>query len=173
MIGPPAVSRLGAMPSPFRLRATPVLVVMLGSMLGTLLPVIAQSPSLPPFGLVFLLTWRLLHPSLLPLWVGVPLGAFDDVMTGAPLGSAMFLWSIALVAIEAVEQRILWRDYWHDWLIVAAALAFCLLGGVVIAHIGGSGASFALVLPQWLWSALAYPLIVRLIARVDRWRIMA
>lgn len=167
------VPRLGSMPSMWRLRSVPVAAVMFGSSVGALLPVIAQSPSLPPFGLLVLLAWRLLHPEMWPLWIGVPLGAFDDIMTGQPLGSAMFLWTVVLIGIEMVDQRIMWRDYWHDWLLVLAALNFCLGGAWFFAVLGGSRASISLILPQLLWSALSYPLIVRAIARLDRWRIMA
>lgn len=168
-----ATPRLGAMPSPLRLRGTPSATIMFGSAFGALVPIIAQSPSLPPLGLLVLLAWRLLHPGLLPLWIGLPLGAFDDMMTGAPLGSAVFLWSVVLIAIEIIDERIFWRDYWHDWLMVLAALAFCLLGGLVFARFSGSLTPLSLLLPQLLWSVLVYPLIVRMIVRVDRWRIMA
>src|SRR3546814_9887516 len=48
------VPRLGRHPSRFRLAGTPVITVMLGS-LATTLPVIAQSPVMPPFGLLLLL----------------------------------------------------------------------------------------------------------------------
>ncbi|MBB6124369.1 rod shape-determining protein MreD [Sphingobium subterraneum] len=170
---PTPQSRLGATPSRTRLMGTPVATVMFGSLIGALLPIVAQSPTLPPFGLLFLLAWRLLHPTLWPLWIGVPLGAFDDLATGAPLGSAVFLWTAVMIAIEMIDRRIFWRDYWNDWLIALVAVAFCLLGGALFARIAGSHAPFWLLLPQILWSALAYPLMVRLTATVDRWRIMA
>jgi rod shape-determining protein MreD len=165
--------RLGNMPSRTRLIAIPVLSIVLGSSIGTLLPIISQFPSLPPFGLLVLLAWRLLHAELLPLWIGVPLGAIDDIMTGQPLGTAMFLWSVILIGIEIFDQRIMWRDYMHDWLLVAGAITFVIISAMVFANLGGSQTRLTLVLPQILWSALAYPLIVRLIARLDRWRIMA
>lgn len=165
--------RLGNMPSRWRLTATPVAAVMLGSSLSALLPIIAQSPTMPPFGLLVLLAWRLLHAELWPLWIGAPLGAFDDIMTGQPLGTAMLTWSVIMIAIEFVDQRIIWRDYWHDWLMVSLAVGFSLLCALLFAHMGGSRTSLLLVMPQICWSALSYPLIVRAIARLDRWRIMA
>ena len=60
----------------------PILSVMTGSMLVSILPVIAITPSLPPLGLLMLLGWRLLRPDLWPLWIAAPLGLFDDVLSG-------------------------------------------------------------------------------------------
>ena len=50
------VPRLGRHPGRFRLAGTPVIIVMLGSAL-TALPFVAQSPVMPPFGLLLLLVW--------------------------------------------------------------------------------------------------------------------
>lgn len=171
MTGP--LPRLGRNPSRWRIQVTPVLTVLFGSALPALLPVIVQSPTLPPFGLLFLVGWRLLHPELWPLWIGAPLGLFDDLMSGQALGTAVFLWSVIMIAIEQIDARMMWRDYWQDWLIAAVACLLFLGGGLLLAHLGGSRAPLLLILPQWLWSVLLYPLIVRLIAWIDRWRMMA
>jgi len=167
------VPRLGRMPSRWRIHGTPVLCVMLGSMVPALLPLISQSPTLPPLGLLFLVSWRLTHREIWPVWIGAPLGAFDDLMSGNPLGTAMLLWSLTMIALEFADERLFWRSYWHDWLIAILACLFFLSGGFLIAHLSGSAASFMLLLPQMLWSALLYPLIVRITAGMDRWRMMA
>ena len=36
---------------------------------------------------------------------------FDDLFSGQPMGSAMLLWSVAMIALEAIEQRFPWRGY--------------------------------------------------------------
>ncbi|HKY81016.1 MAG TPA: rod shape-determining protein MreD [Sphingobium sp.] len=175
MIDPhlPYVSRLGRHPSRFRLIGTPIITVMLGSAI-TILPVIAQAPVMPPFGLLLLLTWRLLRPELWRTWIGLPLGLFDDIMSGQPIGSAMFLWTVTLIGIDAVEHRMLWRSYRQDWLIAAAAIIFCVAGGVFFARItGGGDINPQLVAPQMVWTILLFPFVVRQCARVDRWRVMA
>jgi rod shape-determining protein MreD len=167
------VSRLGRHPSRFRLNGTPVVTVMLGSAL-TFLPVIAQSPVMPPFGLLLLLSWRLLRPELWRAWIGLPLGLFDDIMSGQPIGSAVFLWTVTLIAIDFVEQRLMWRDYWQDWIIAGAAILFCIAGGVVLARLTGGGeVRFLLVVPQMLWTIMLFPFVIRQCARIDRWRLMA
>ncbi len=167
------IPKLGRHPSRFRLVGTPVITVMLGSML-TALPLIAQSPILPPFGLLLLLSWRLLRPDMWRVWIGVPLGLFDDLSSGQPIGSAMFLWTVTLIAIDAVEYRLVWRSYRQDWLIAALAIIFCIAGGVFFARItGGGDVKLLLVAPQTLWTILLFPFVVRQCARIDRWRVMA
>ncbi|MDO7835155.1 rod shape-determining protein MreD [Sphingobium sp. HBC34] len=167
------VPRLGRYPSRFRLAGTPVATVMLGSFL-TALPVIAQTAILPPFGLLILLSWRLLRPELWRAWIGLPLGLFDDMMSGQPIGSAMFLWTVALIGIDWIEHRMVWRSYRQDWLIAALAIIFCISGGLFFARItGGGSVRFILVTPQIVWTILLFPFVVRQCARIDRWRVMA
>lgn len=167
------VPKLGNSPTYWRMQATPILCVLIASALPPMLPFLVQSPTLPPLGLMFLLAWRLLHHHLWPLWIGAPLGLFDDIMSGNAIGTAVFLWSIIMIAIEMIETRILWRDYWHDWLIAILACLFFLAGSIMLSWISGAQAPLHLILPQTLWSALLYPLIVRIIAGIDRWRMMA
>lgn len=167
------VPRLGRHPSRFRLDGTPIITVMLGSVIVAL-PVIAQAPVMPPFGLLLLLSWRLLRPELWRAWIGLPLGLFDDMASGQPIGSAMFLWTMTLVMIDAIEHRMIWRSYRQDWLIASFALIFCIAGGLFFARITGGGSiRFQLVAPQMLWSILLFPFVVRQCARIDRWRVMA
>lgn len=165
--------KLGNMPSRWRIQATPIISVMVASAVPSMLPFLVQSPTLPPLGLLFLLGWRLLHHEMWPLWIGAPLGLFNDIMTGSPLGTGVFLWSIIMIATDVADQRLLWRDYWHDWLIAVLACLFFLSSALMLSWLDGSRATLDLILPQLLWSALIYPFIVRVIAWIDRWRMMA
>ncbi|MES2157732.1 MAG: rod shape-determining protein MreD [Pseudomonadota bacterium] len=167
------VPRLGRHPSRFRLAGIPVVTVLIGSMV-TALPLIAQTPVMPPFGLLLLLSWRLLRPELWRAWIGLPLGLFDDMMSGQPIGSGMFLWTVMLIGVDTIEQRMIWRSYRQDWLIAAVAIIFCITGGLLLAQItGGGDVSLLLVAPQMLWTILLFPFVVRQCARIDRWRVMA
>lgn len=167
------VPRLGHHPSRFRLAGTPVITVLLGSA-ATAMPLIAQSPVLPPFGLLLLLSWRLLRPELWRTWIGLPLGLFDDMMSGQPIGSAMFLWTVTLIAIDVIEHRMMWRSYRQDWLIAALSTIFCIAGGWLFARItGGGDVRFSLIAPQMFWTIMLFPFVVRQCARIDRWRLMA
>lgn len=127
-----------------------------------------------PLGLLLLLAWRLLRPDLWRAWIGLPLGLFDDVMSGQPIGSAMFLWTVALMGIDAIEHRMVWRSYRQDWLIATLAIIFCIAGGLFFARItGGGNVTLFLVAPQMVWTILLFPFVVRQCARIDRWRVMA
>lgn len=164
-------SRIGRPRTVLHIRGTPIVSVLLGSAIAPLLPLVAQTPLLPPFGLMIFLAWRVLRPEIWPLWAGVPLGLFDDVMSGQPIGSAMVLWTMILLAFDLENQRHFWRDYWHGWFIATLALAFALAGGWLIVHLAGQGGSLVQILPQLAYSIGFFPLIVRLCAALDRWRL--
>lgn len=150
--------------------SVPWLTILLGSLLP-LIPIATAIPLVPPMGLLFLVAWRLVRPGLLPMWAGFPLGLFDDLFSGQPFGSAIFLWSMIMLAIEGVETRFPWRNFYQDWL--AATL---LIGAYLVFAAIFSGAdiefSVALVLiPQYIFSILAFPLVARVVARLDRFRL--
>jgi len=147
----------------------PLAVVVVAS-LSPLLPTIATAPWMPPFGFLALLAWRLVRPGVLPLWVGAPLGAFDDLFSGQPFGSAVLLWSLAMVTIEAIESRFPWRSFWQDWATAAALIAAYILLAAIIAG-GFNPGHLSLIAPQLLLSALLFPIIARMIAFFDRIRL--
>ncbi|MBB5985780.1 rod shape-determining protein MreD [Sphingobium lignivorans] len=163
--------RIGRDRTLLHIRGTPVVSVMIGSMIVAVAPVIAQTPLLPPFGLMIFLAWRLLRPDIWPLWIGLPLGLFDDLMSGQPLGSAIFLWTIILLALDFESQRHTWRDYWHGWFVASVAMAFALAGGWLAVHLAGHGGPIIQILPQIAYSIGLFPIIVRLCAALDRWRL--
>ena len=148
----------------------PILATLAASCL-VLLPFIAVTPAMPPFGFMMLIAWRLLRPELWPMWIGLPLGLFDDLVSGQPIGSAMMLWTLALVAIDVIDQRLVWRDYWQDWLIAAGLTIAVLLGGLVTANMAGGEGHVLLIVPQIVISILIYPAVARVCALLDRWRL--
>ncbi|HEU4969157.1 rod shape-determining protein MreD [Sphingomonas sp.] len=152
-------------------RAVPIVSTMVGSLVPALLPVIAQAPVVPPFGLMVLLAWRLLRPGFWAVWAPLPLGFFDDLVSGQPVGSAMLCWTLAFLVIEASERSVLWRDYVQDWLVAAAAIAGCLVGGYFLALFAGGAAPILAIVPQILASMLLFPAVARLCARLDAWRL--
>lgn len=152
-------------------RTVPILSVLIGSLIPTLLPIIAQAPILPPFGLLALLAWRLLRPGYWAVWAPLPLGFFDDLVSGQPIGSAMLCWTLAFLAIEASERSALWRDYWQDWIVAALAIAGCITAGYVFALFAGARMPMLGLLPQLCASILFFPAVARLCARLDVWRL--
>lgn len=160
---------------PARARIVPIASTLAASALATL-PIVADAPVAPPFGLLMLLAWRLLRPELWQAWVALPLGAFDDLMSGQPFGSAITLWTASLVALDMMDNRAIWRDYWLDWLVATVAIAFCLVGGWAVVAITSKGAlgggTVVAVVPQILMTILCFPLTMRLCAVLDRWRLV-
>ena len=154
-----------------RARAIPWLTVMAGSLV-TIVPVGATLALLPPCGLLMLLAWRLLAPLALRRWAPALLGLFDDLVSGQPLGSAMMLWTLAFFLIDLFDQRTLFRAFAQDWLIAAAAIAVCLIGGRLVASPLGAHVDGVLVV-QVVVTALLFPYAARLVAWIDRRRAAA
>jgi rod shape-determining protein MreD len=132
---------------------------------------ITNEPLLPPLGLLIFLSWRLMRPGLLPVWSGVPFGLMDDVFSGQPFGSAGLLWSLAMLFIEIIDSRAIWRDHLQDWVIAAILIAAVLMGGLWIAGMAHAAPDPAVLIPQIILSILLYPLAVRICARLDSWRL--
>ena len=151
--------------SPTRLWLIPVASVMAGS-LTTILPFVASFPVLPPFGLMVLAAWRLLRPEALRVWAPIPFGFFDDLVSGQPTGSAVLLWSLSFLAIDMLDQRLVARDFWQDWVLATGAIAFALIGGRLIAT-GIEAHVDTLLLFQVIVAVLLYPFVARLVAWLD------
>lgn len=162
---------LNRAPSPALALATPWLSIMLASLLPAM-PVIASAPVLPPFGLMLLLAWSQVRPGLLPIWAGLPLGAFDDLYSGQPFGSAILLWSLVMMALLAIEARFPWRNFALDWLIAAGLICLCLVAMLAIANAAGGSAALAVIAPQAATAVLLYPLLGRLAGALDRFRLV-
>lgn len=142
---------------------------VIGVSLMTLVPLIATIPILPPFGLMMLVAWRLGRPDALPVWSPLAFGLFDDLLSGQPLGSAMLLWTGLILTVDLLDQRLVARDFWQDWLLASGAIGGCLLLGRFIAvpldaHVD------TLLLLQILLSLMLYPLATQLCAWLDNKR---
>ncbi len=157
--------------SPVLVYGIPWLTILLGS-LTPLLPIISPAPIFPPLALLIMIAWRVLRPGLLPLWAGFPLGLFDDLFSGQPIGSAILLFSCTLMAIEFIEMRFPWRGFWQDWLLASIISTLYL---IVAALFSGSNLSIlytGVILPQIALTIALFPLIVRIISLLDRLRLM-
>ena len=143
-------------------RFVPYISVILASSL-TLWPFIASFPFLPPFGLLMLLGWRLTKPESLPIWAPLPLGLFDDLVSGQPLGNAMLFWTLCFFMVDLIDQRVVYRDFWQDWLIAAGSIGFCLIMGRFVATPLGAHVDTVL-LTQIVVAVLLFPLAARLCA---------
>lgn len=153
-----------------RAKLVPIASTLLGSAF-VLVPTVSLSTAWPPLGLLMLLAWRLLRPEMWPAWVGLPLGLADDLLSGQTLGTGMVTWTACLLLIDLAEVRLLWRDYWQEWLLGALAIALAILASLGIADWTGGNAGPGEVLPQIVTSILCFPVVGRLCAMLDRWRL--
>ena len=150
-------------------RLLPWSTVMAGSLL-TIVPVGATLSLLPPFGLLVLLSWRLLAPFAIRLWAPAALGLFDDIVSGQPIGSAMLLWTLGYFLVGVMEARSGMRDFWQNWVIAAAAITLCLVGGRIFATPLAAHVDVALAM-QIALSILFFPAVAYLIGRLDARRV--
>ena len=163
--------RINRAPSPFVALAVPWVTIMLGSMFPAF-PLIASAPLFPPIGFMLLVAWRQIRPGLLPVWAGFPLGLFDDIYSGQPFGSAMLVWSLAMVVLDVIEARFPWRSFWQEWLVGSLMVIAWLLTAAMFANAAGAATPFILIAPQAVLAILLYPLVGRLVAMFDRFRLL-
>lgn len=163
-------SRIGRSPSWTQRQGVPIASIMIGSM-APLLPVIVTAPVMPPWGLLGLVAWRMLHRNLWPVWMGLPLGIFDDIFSGQPLGSAMMLWTLALLGLDLLDRRMVWRDFRQEWGIAGGLIVGILLVQLLTSYASGGATNPLFLLPQMLVSILAFPLVARICAVLDEWRL--
>ena len=146
----------------------PAISIVAGSALAAV-PVVATVGLMPPLGLLMLLAWRLTRPDTVRIWAPLCFGLFDDLVSGQPLGSAMLLWTAAVLVIDLLEQRLISRDFWQDWVLAGGATGFVLAGGRLVAaplraHVD------TILLVQVIVTVLLYPLATRIVALLDRKR---
>jgi rod shape-determining protein MreD len=163
--------RINRAPSPMLARGVPWASVMLASLLPGWL-FLASAPYVPPLGFLTLLAWRQLRPGLLPIWAGLPLGLFDDLYSGQPLGSAILLWSAAMIVLEAIELRLPWRSFAIEWLVATGLILAYILAALGAANAAGGAAPIAVLAPQAILAVLLYPFVGRMVATLDRFRLV-
>lgn len=163
--------RINRAPMPIVARGVPWASIMLASLLPAIL-LVTSAPVVPPLGFLVLLAWMQLRPGLLPVWAGLPLGAFDDLYSGQPFGSGILLWSTACIALDIIEARLPWRNYLMEWLVATALIAVYVLLALVLANVAGGSAGPRVIAPQLALSILAYPLVGRFVALLDRFRLI-
>lgn len=141
------------------------------AILAGLLPFVVTHPLLPDIGFLVLLTWRLLRPEVWLAAAALAFGLFDDLMSGHPLGQSMLLWTCIFLALDMLEHRTHYKDFWFDWLYAALAIIFHTAGAWYIGVVMGSHSPFTQMIPQIAVTILAYPVAARVILKLDRWRL--
>lgn len=153
-----------------RRQYVPLLTTIAACLLAAL-PIVVTSPFIPDFAFLVLIAWRLLRPELWTATTALPLGLFNDLVAGHPLGQSMALWTMTFLVFDMMDSRLVWRDYLIDWLAATLAILFYTFGCWYIGRKLGSDINFAVMLPQIGLSVLAFPVVARIILALDRWRL--
>ena len=148
----------------------PAFSVMLASLLAVL-PIVSMNGWFPNFGFLVLIAWRLLRADAFPAWWGAPLGLFNDLVTGSPVGLSVAVWTMAMLTLDIADQRTQWRGYWLEWAIAAVLLLGQEAAEWRVAQIMGASLPVLSIAPPLLISILAFPIAAWIVARVDRWRL--
>ena len=149
----------------------PAATVVAGSMIS-LLPIVSAAGWWPDWGLLMLVAWRLLRADAWPAWWAAPLGFANDLILGNPIGLSVALWAAMMIAMDVLDRRTQWRDYWIEWGIAALFIVLAELAQWRAAGLLGAPVPFgATVGPAALVGTLCFPMAAFLVARVDRWRL--
>ena len=150
--------------------AIPAASVVAASLLA-ILPIVAARGAWPDFGFLMLIAWRLLRADAWPAWWAAPLGLANDLLTSAPIGLSMALWTAVMLAMDLVDRRTQWRDYWIEWALAAAFIVAAEAAEWRMAALAGAPVPFLQMLPSITISILSFPLFAFIASRLDRWRL--
>ena len=148
----------------------PAASVLAASLLAAL-PIVSTSGWYPEFGFLALIAWRLLRSDPWPAWWAAPLGFANDLITGAPIGLSVALWTGTMILLELVDRRTMWRDYWIEWSLAAILLLVNEAVERWVAGMMGAAQPILSIAPPLLISIFAFPIAAWAVARVDRWRL--
>lgn len=148
----------------------PAISVVIGSAMAVL-PVMSLTGWWPNIGLLMLVAWRMLRADCFPAWWAAPLGFANDLLTGSPLGLSIALWPTIMLAMDLVDRRTEWRDYWIEWALASLLIAAGEWAEWQAAALAGAPMPLSVIAAPLLISVLAYPLFGFLVSRLDSWRL--
>jgi rod shape-determining protein MreD len=148
----------------------PAASVVAASLLAAL-PVVSVNGWWPDFGFLALIGWRLLRSDPWPAWWAAPLGLANDLITGAPVGQSVALWTAVMILLDLIDRRTIWRDYWIEWGLAALLLLVSESIEWWVAGLMGAPLPFHRLVPPLVISIFAFPIAAWAIARLDRWRL--
>ena len=81
----------------------------------------------------------------------------------------MLFWTISFIAIDSIDQRLIARDFWQDWLLASATIGSYLLFSRLIATRLDAHVDMILLV-QIIVSAMLYPVVAQFIGALNRRR---
>ena len=148
----------------------PLASVMVASLFGSL-PLVVESGWFPDFGFLMLISWRLLRSDVWPSWWAAPLGLFNDLVNGYPIGLSISLWTASMLALDLLDRRTMWRDYWIEWGLAALLILVGESAQWQIAGLMGAAVPFSAMIPPIIISIASFPVAAWVAGRLDRWRL--
>ena len=161
--------RIGQGPWPLAIYV-PAVTVVAASFLAAL-PIISTSGWYPDFGFLVFISWRLLRADPWPAWWAAPLGLINDLFTGYPIGLSVALWSVTMLALDLIDRRTMWRDYWVEWVLAAVLLTIDQWLQWRVAALGGARLPFWHMVPPLVISICVFPVSAWVVSRLDAWRL--
>ena len=76
-----------------------------------------------------------------------------------------------MLALDLIDRRTMWRDYWVEWGLAALFLFVHEWLEWQIAAAVGAAVPFTRVLPPVLVAAFSFPVLAWFVSRIDRWRL--
>ena len=148
----------------------PAVSVVAASLLAAL-PIVTTSGWFPDFGFLALISWRLLRSDPWPAWWAAPMGLVNDLFTGLPIGFSIALWSATMLALDLIDRRTMWRDYWIEWVLAAVLLAIDESLQWRVAAMQDAPVPFLAMAPAIAISICVFPFSAWIVSRLDRWRL--
>lgn len=161
--------RIGKGPARFA-AIVPAVSVVVASLLAAL-PIVTTSGWYPDFGFLVFISWRLLRSDPWPPWWAAALGFINDLFTGYPIGFSIALWSATMLALDLIDRRTMWRDYWIEWVLAAVLLTIDEWLQWRLAALVGARVPFTMMLPPLVIAICVFPMSAWLVSRIDRWRL--
>jgi len=161
--------RIGQGPSRFA-AYVPAITVVTASFLAAL-PIISTSGWYPDFGFLVFISWRLLRADTWPAWWAAPLGFVNDLFTGYPIGFSIALWSATMLALDLIDRRTMWRDYWIEWVLAAVLIVTNEWLQWRVAKLADAAPPFVRMVPALAISICLFPAISWIVSRIDAWRL--
>lgn len=146
--------------------ATVVVAILLSS-----LPIITDTGWFPDFGFLLLIAWRLFRSDVWPGWWAAPLGLLNDLAAGQPLGLSVSIWTLSMLALDLLDRRTIWRDYWIEWMLAGLLILLFESAQWQVAAWMGARVPFSFMVPAILISIAAFPVAAWFVARLDHWRL--
>lgn len=76
-----------------------------------------------------------------------------------------------MLALDLIDRRTMWRDYWIEWIFAAVLITIDEWLQWRIARLIGAPLSLARIVPPMMISICVFPVIAWIVSRIDAWRL--